>query len=308
MLLPFLAGCAGLNTSGYASEGPGAALDPAALASYRAAQDKALVDLALMANVGSGSVKETVEADGRRSVTIQATSWDAIVKAGMEYSDHRCDRYLDALFKLNRGRKATVAQIGLLGSAAAGLMAAAKSAARDVAMVAIAFGLASSSVDTLAGSLLYELEPSSVQAIVRTLQDQYRANLGTGYNDRSAAVLAMRRYALLCVPETIEAEVNLAVKKAIPGVSPAQPALGKPPTVSNGPIVMATWGPDVNSALLRLFVFPNGKLDDENRRKVEAFLQSERLGISVVMLINGAEYAAERARAVKQLQLNEAPK
>jgi len=73
--------------------------------------------------------------------------WDKVIEAGMDYADLRCDEYIHALFRLNRDRKTSTAQLGLLGAASAGLMAAAEASARNVAAVAIAFGLASATVD-----------------------------------------------------------------------------------------------------------------------------------------------------------------
>ena len=174
----------------------------------------------------------------------------------------------------------------------------------SVMISGIAFGLASSTVDNLSSNLLYELDPSSVRALVQTMQAKYRQALGVGYLTRPAAATAIRRYATLCLPASIEAEVNLSVKKADPGAVQAEPAKGQPPSVTNGVTITSDrrFQFDDSSAALRGFVFPNGVVNEANRRQLESFMRGRGIdGVSVVTFINTPEFAADRARAVKAL-------
>lgn len=285
-----LTGCAAIQNSGRVKDGPGIDFSAAELKEYRTNQDAVLAELAALA---------------RDPQSQQAPNWDAVIAAGMDYADSKCEAYLHALFRLNRDRKTATTQIGLLGSAAAGLMAAAESAARDVAMVAIAFGLAGSSVDNLSSNLLYDLDPSSVRTLVKSLQAAYRQGVPTGYSSRPAAFSVIRGYAALCLPTSIEAEVNLAVKKAQPSAESGDAAKGRPPAVSNSETAAGNFSVKVddNTAILRNFVFPGGTLNPQNRQRLEEFIRSKNITADVSSFMRLEKYAAERAEAVSRLNL-----
>jgi len=213
---------------------------------------------------------------------------------------------MHALFRLDRDKKTVVSQIGLFGTATAGLMAAAESAAKEVAAAAVLFGLAGSTVENVASNLLYSLDPSSVRTLVKSLQSSYRANRQPGYTTRAAAMRVIRGYAMLCVPANIEAEVNLAVKKSTPAADPGDPDTGQPPEVSNVESAVSfdfKAKSDDNTALLRGFVFPGGKVSAANRASLESFIRSKNLTVDVTSFMRLERFAAERAEAVKALKL-----
>jgi hypothetical protein len=284
-----LSGCAAMHNMNVVKNGPGYEFDPDRVRAAREVQDRVLIELYLDAGLPPGTTP------------VNANDWMRVIEAGMNYADSRCEEYLHALFRLNRDRKTTVSQIGLLGTATAGVMAAVESAAKELAIVAIAFGLASGTVDNLSSNVLYDLEPSSVRTIVKGMQQAYRDNLGIGYSTKPAAVAAIRGYAALCVPANIEAEVNLAVKKAEPDTVKAEPTLGRPPVVTHAPVVTSTarFGPDQSSALLDAFVNPAGKLDTNNERRLQAYLQARGIQASTTTFIFGAPHAEERRRAAQ---------
>lgn len=286
-----LAGCAAFDRGAQVRDGPGLDFSASELAAYRANQDQVLEQLYAMAGV----TKDSVGAGG----------WDAVIDAGMDYADSRCEAYLHALFRLNRDRKTLSSQIGLVGTATAGILAAVESAARDVAITAIAFGLASSTVDNLSSNLLYDLDPSSVRTMVKTLQARYRQAKPTGYQSRAAALNVIRGYAMLCVPASIEAEVNLAVKSSAPVAAEGDGRTGKPPVVSNAESVVAefTVRTDDNTTVLRDFVFPGGKMNDANRAALEKFLQERKIAVDVSSFMRLGRFAAEREEAVRALKL-----
>ena len=117
-------------------------------------------------------------------------------------------------------------------------------------------------------------------------------------------MLAIRNYAALCIPSSIEAEVNLAVKKSQPDVKAADPTKGKPPTVTNGNIALrvASYGVDSNTKVLTDFVRPGGVLNQANLKVLDDYLQKNNLP-SWVMFVNGAQFADQRDAAVKSLGL-----
>lgn len=314
-----LGGCTTLRHSSLVEDGPGLDFPQAEVAAFRANQDAVLRQLFVLAgakiDAAAPPAALTALATGQAAAQpggvpadVQLPTgldWDTVIVAGMNYADLRCEAYIHALFRLNRDRKTVTTQLGLLGTASAGLMAAAESAAREVAAVAIAFGLASSTVDNLSSNLLYELEPSSVRTLVKSLQARYRGALPVGYKSRPAAMGVVRNYAALCLPASIESEVNLAVKSANPGASPGNEASGRAPVVSNSESVVASSAAryDDNTALLDAFVFPNGKLNDANRRALEQFLKGKNIQVDVASFSKLERYAAEREEAVRALGL-----
>ena len=292
LALALLSGCATYRTASQVQDGPGLEFRAAELGRFRANQDAVLTQLYGMAEQGATS------ADA-------AGGWDRVIAAGMDFSDSKCEAYMHALFRLNRDKKTVMSQISLLGTASAGLMAAAESAAKEVAAAAVLFGLANSTVDNLASNLLYDLDPSSVRTLVKSLQASYRDNLPAGYTSRPAALRVIRGYAMLCVPANIEAEVNLAVKRSQPSASEGNAATGQPPQVSNADSSVGSFKalPDDQTEVLRNFVFPGGQLNAGNRKALEDFLRRKNLQVDVSSFMRLERFAKERLEAVNELKL-----
>jgi hypothetical protein len=285
-----LSGCATYRNSTQVQDGPGLDFKPAEVAEFRKNQDAVLEQLTAMAGRTAGNVGQ---------------GWTQVIDAGMDFADSKCEAYMHALFRLNRDKETVNAQIGLLGAATAGLMAAAQSAAKEVAATAVLFGLASSTVDNLSSNLLYDLDPSSVRTLVKTLQSRFRSSLTTGYDTRPAALRVIRAYAMLCVPANIEAEVNLAVKGSTPFANQGDATTGQPPEVSNAESAVSLFKArsDDNTALLRNFVFPGGQRNDTNLAALEKFIKSKNLVTDAVSFMRLERFAAERAEAAAALKL-----
>jgi hypothetical protein len=291
-----LAGCATYRNGNLVQDGPGSELGATELAAFRENQDKVLVELIKLAQIEPTIARPAGVPD-----------WDAVIEAGMDFADGKCEAYTHALFRLNRDRKTATSQIGLLGSATAGILAAVDAAAKEVAIVAIAFGLASSTVDNLSSNLLYDLDPSSIRTMTKALQASYRQGLPKSYSTRPAAMNVIRGYVALCLPANIEAEINLAVKKAQPTTVPGDAKTGRAPSVSNSETTVGnfTVGIDDNTAILKRFVFPDGVLNNENQKKLEKFIRDDKkLTVSVTEFMRQQQYAAERAEAVSRLKLS----
>ena len=258
MLATLLSGCVGMRPDPILRTGPGVDFDSTQLKNFRENQDKILQELYQSAGL----------AENQKPVN--AADWGKVINAGMDYADQKCEAYMHALFRLNRDKNTAVSQIGLVGAATAGILAAASATAKEVAITAILFGLAGSTVGNYSSNLLYELEPSSVRTLVKGLQTGYRAGLPSplDYNTRPAAVAVMRGYATLCVPANIEAEVNLAVKKSVPDIKPGDASKGQPPVVSHNlpvaTLMQITDAQRINRAVAEL-IKDKTKLDEINR-------------------------------------------
>jgi hypothetical protein len=230
MLAALLSGCVGVRPDPMLRTGPGVNFDPQEVEAFRKAQDDVLNQLYLSAGLAKDNDTGIVKAP-----TDDAAEWGKVINAGMDYADQRCEAYMHALFRLNRDKNTAISQIGLVGAATAGILAAVAATAKEVAITAILFGLAASTVENYSSNLLYELEPSSVRTLVRGLQAGYKGALPVplNYNTRPGAVAVIRGYAALCVPANIEAEVNLAIKKSQPDAKRGVGETGQPPAVSH---------------------------------------------------------------------------
>lgn len=141
--------------------------------------------------------------------------WKEVARAGMNYIDRECARYIDAIFWYDRAATTVSSQINITGAATTGIMGLAGMAAESLAITAIAFGFASESVDNIVNSVLYQLNPSTVRAIVAEAQEAYRDEFERKtYNSRQGAVAAIRGYLSVCLPPSIETTVNTAIMNA----------------------------------------------------------------------------------------------
>jgi hypothetical protein len=307
--LSLLSGCAAYDRSSLAASGPGSDFAAGEATTFREAQDALIIQLAKAAQPPTETATKLANEASKTGAQVtfivaDKVTWDQVIRAGMDYADVRCESYLHALYRLDRDRKTAVAQTGLLGGATAGVQAALGKAAKEVAIVAILFGLAGSTIDNVASNLLYQLEPSSVRSLVKVQQMQYRANLPAGYRDRPAAMTALRDYAVLCVPANIEAQVNLAVKKSEPNTKQGDVETGQPPVVTNATITVSTFAPDNSSSKLDAFVNPGGKLNKANDDKLLGFMAAHGVtGISTVTFNSDPKYADLRRSAAAFFKL-----
>jgi hypothetical protein len=219
-----LAGCLGaLVTSGCASvseqyfrEGVGVTLNSGQLAQATQVQDEYVYNICRQ---GGGSNLETAVGP-----SCDVSNWTAFTVAGMNDIDQRCDAYLDWLDAQRRDRTPVLAQIAAMGAATSGIMGAAGAGAQAIAIVATAFGLAGQSYANWNSRLLLDVDHSTVQAVVYGNQVQYRKDNGgliSTVPDRPSAIYLLRNYLRLCMPITIETNINNSVILVQKGVSPS---------------------------------------------------------------------------------------
>lgn len=198
-----------------AIEGPQVDLQPERTAGYRALAFDVLDELAVLA--------------GADDVAARSYHKD-VTKAGLLVIDAACGEYLEALFWLDRGKTHTVAQLGLVNTAASGALGLFGGGADLIAAVGGAFGLTTATVENIGESLLYQLEPSTVRELVRKTQIAFRQSFRTQIvDDRVAALEHMAAYAALCKPPAIESEVLRSVETAQAETETV--ALDSPPAV-----------------------------------------------------------------------------
>lgn len=189
-------------------EGIGTDLSRSDMAQVTRAQDIYLGYLCAQAGVpvvGSGDQIRCVDDGGSRS-------WSLVVQAGLNDIDQRCDAYLAWLDDKRRSHAPIIAQIQSLDTTTGALMRFAGAGASAITTVGSAFGLASQTFTNVRSRLLLEVNHSTVQAVVLSRRDQFRLNIkSTRFDNRPAAIHAMRSYLNICTPFTIEMDINTTV-------------------------------------------------------------------------------------------------
>jgi hypothetical protein len=136
-----------------------------------------------------------------------------IVQAGMNDIDRRCDAWLTWLDDKARSSGPIHQQILLTQTATTAILGATlANPVTAVTVVGAAFGFAASTFSNVHSRLVFQLEKSTVQKVVLQRQQDYRSALPTNINNKPAAIYALRQYLRLCMPMTIETEVNTTVK------------------------------------------------------------------------------------------------
>jgi hypothetical protein len=194
----------------YFKRGIGTELNPGDIAAAASAQDEYVTYICEQAGI---------QPAGYGVCGAQPTSpqtWQVFVQAGMNDIDQRCDAYLTWLDYVRRAREPTLKTLADAQSATTVIMGQSGIGAAPIAIAAAAFGFATSTFTNVTSRLILEVDHSTVQAVVLSHQKQYREELlGSADNrtavviaSRPAAIYALRSYLRLCMPMTIETQIN----------------------------------------------------------------------------------------------------
>jgi hypothetical protein len=133
-----------------------------------------------------------------------------VALAGFNYVDDQCGAYFDEIFFLDRGRNQIKSGLAAASATTAAILGVTNASTLSLAVVASAFGFASSATDILAGTYLYSLPPAVTQGFVNKLQTAFREGVAANpanINSPASAYYAIQRYLSLCLPPTIETEI-----------------------------------------------------------------------------------------------------
>jgi hypothetical protein len=89
-----------------------------------------------------------------------------------------------------------------------------QASASAIAATAAAFGFSTQAITNYSSGFLYKINPSGIRTVVERSQAVYRQGVEervTVYNSRPAAVAAIQGYLSLCLPASIETQINEAV-------------------------------------------------------------------------------------------------
>jgi hypothetical protein len=165
--------------------------------------------------------------------------WYTVIMTGFNVVDDACMTYIDDLWILERKKARTGTLITATGAAAAGIVAAnSNPSAITLAILAQAFGLASAFNAAISDSYLYTQNAATIKKLVRKTTEAYRTDLAKKLpppeteitypiGSPGAAYHHMREYLALCLPPTIQAQIEdlVANAKAAPENSATDAAL-----------------------------------------------------------------------------------
>ena len=199
--LALMSGCSSFNNMSALNSGANESLTSADIAAYTAKQEEVYQSLLRLA--GLPDQPATTE------------EWNQFIMAGVQYSNQKCESYLDAVNWVKQGSQRDSNLIGQTGLFTNGVLGIAKASARELALTAAAFGYTQTGFNTFNADMLAGLEPSTTRNLVHNLQQQYLEQLNTNqYTNRVGAFNALQGYIRLCLPGNIAAEANNAVRGA----------------------------------------------------------------------------------------------
>ncbi|MEI9423439.1 hypothetical protein O7A70_19945 [Mesorhizobium sp. Cs1299R1N1] len=135
--------------------------------------------------------------------------WNTLVQAGLNDIDQRCDAYLAWYDSRKRSQKPLISQINTTGRLVNAILQAYAPTSAAIGVVAEAFGFAEDSVNNYNSRLLYEIDTSTLQALVLNNQGEFRNGIvDIKFQTKPAVEHALRSYLRICMPFSIETEVN----------------------------------------------------------------------------------------------------
>jgi hypothetical protein len=197
----------------YYPQGVGTKLNPGDLAAQTELQNAYVGEICQQAGLQRTAFNGVTSCG---SSTYDAATWWLFVQAGMNDIDQRCDAYLVWLDEAQRSREPVLDELAQVSTAAQTIMRSTGVGANPITIVGAAFGLASSTFTNVYSRMIITMPHSTVQAVVLSRQKEYRDQLIGNSTDkpqvtivsRPAALYALRSYLRLCMPMTIETEIN----------------------------------------------------------------------------------------------------
>lgn len=195
-------------------EGIGTELNSGEIAASTTAQNDYVKYVCQQAGLAYDEVANTCENSNKTA------TWQLFVQAGMNDIDQRCDAYLQWLDYVRRAKDPTLKVLADAATYSAFIMDRSGVSAAPIAITGAALGFARNTFSNVTSRLILEVNHSAVQSVVLTAQKDFREDL-FGSKDKNispvviaskpAAIYALRSYLRLCMPVTIEAEINNTV-------------------------------------------------------------------------------------------------
>jgi len=218
-------------------------------------------------------------------------NWTAFVQAGMNDIDQRCDGFLLWLDARRRDKEPVLGEISALSTATHAIMTVSGASPKSLDIVTAAFGLATQTYINWNSRLLISVNQSTVQTVVYSGQTDFRQKIN-GYSvpDQPTAIYLLRNYLRICMPTTIEAEINTTPTlvqrgnpmdaKDNPIVNPVRPAIIRNVNAPMQRVVpIGTAGEPTDPVIIAsvrkaLCLSESGGLDDTAHKRLGIYLDS----------------------------------
>jgi hypothetical protein len=208
------AGCNWVQDRDYYREGIGSDLNSASLAEATAVLEQYITFICEQAAIPDPA--QTCNAGN-----LPPAGWAEFVQAGMNDVDRRCDAYLVWLDDKRRSREPIIKQFQDTSAATQAIMRLSGVGADAITMAGVAFGFAQNTFTNVNSRLLTEIDKSTVQSVVLNEQNDFRRGLSQQtIRTRSEAIYALRSYLRLCMPYTIETQINTKITFVEQGGTP----------------------------------------------------------------------------------------
>ena len=192
-----------------ASSGIGTALHSEETAAYFPVHRTYFGYLCATAEVPHRSGSATADSPDCLYQEFGPNDWNTVVQAGLNDLDLRCDSYLAWLDNRKRSQSPLLKQLSDTATRTQAILRFAGASNLAIDVVAQAFGYAADSVINYNSRLLFEIDTSTVQALVLGRQRDFRTELvGMMFNNKPAVEHALRSYLRICLPFTIETDIN----------------------------------------------------------------------------------------------------
>jgi hypothetical protein len=244
--------------------------------------------------------------------------WAVFVQAGMNDIDLRCDGFLTWIDARRRDKEPILAEISAVNTAVHTIMTATGSNPEALNIVTAAFGLASASYANWYSRLLIAVNQSTIQQVVYDSQGEYRKKIKDWpVSDQATAIYLLRNYLRLCMPTTIEANINTTTTLVHSGapLAATKNVVTKNVVVGNTTtptVLRARYQPDNSSAILEKFLDPEGTglRSPERVQEITPFLAKiidPTTGRALrtrdlTRFLNGSEFSTQRGNLVKELR------
>jgi hypothetical protein len=236
-------------------------------------------------------------------------SWTAFVQAGMNDIDQRCDGFLTWLDARRRDKEPILAELSAINTATHTIMTVTGATPIALDIVTAAFGLATATYANWNSRLLISVNQSTVQTVVYGRQADFRQKItGQVVGDRPTAIYYLRNYLRICLPTTIEADINTTptlVQRANPAAAKENPLIKTVPAHPTVRIRSTFVSDDANTALTK-YIYPNGVMgarDPAHAKQVSDYLAERNINASITLFLNSAMYAPERIILARRLGL-----
>jgi hypothetical protein len=166
------------------------------------------------------------------------TDYYQVTLAGFNFIDEQCDAFLRELYMIDVERNRLKRGIDGAQLLTGAVLSASPASKATMEIVAQAFGFAGLLTDTYANSYLMNTRPSTILSVVSKLQNAYQDQTEkdkSRINSRPAAYAQIRGYLRLCMPVTIESQINerVVTSKAVSGNDATREATKGPGTTKS---------------------------------------------------------------------------